>query len=67
MERLMNKKHTKYMYNKHTQRNNINLHAMECFFTNIYKNVRQSLYLNEIEWYENTKYMHNKHTSILQE
>ena len=36
------------MYNKHTQRNNINLHAMECFFTNIYKNVRQSLYLNEI-------------------
>jgi len=38
------------MYNKHTQRNNINLHAMECFFfTNTYKNVRQSLYLNEIE------------------
>jgi len=37
MERLMKKKHTKYMYNKHTQRNNINLHAMVCFFTNIYK------------------------------
>ena len=54
------------MYNKHTQRNNINLHAMECLFTNIYKNVRQSLYLNEIELYENTKYMHNKHI-ILQE
>ena len=31
MERLMKKKTHKYMYNKHKQRNNINLHAMEWF------------------------------------
>jgi len=35
------------MYNKHTQRNKINM-LWNVFFTNIYKNVRQSLYLNEI-------------------
>ena len=66
MERLMKKKtHKIYVHWTHTQRNNINLHAMECFLQIFIKNVRQSLYLNEIEWYENTTYMHNKHTSIL--
>ena len=33
-------------------------------FTNTYTNVRQSLYLNDMERYENTKYMQNKHTYI---
>ena len=64
------RKHTKYMHNKHTNKiNNMHVHAMD-FFLNIYINVRQLLYLNEIVIKKHTIYiynMHNKHPSILQE
>jgi len=36
------------MYNKHTQRNNINLHGMECFLQ-IFIKMNVNNYLNEIE------------------